>query len=75
MIMQYDNFDKEMKDYINMAINIYSTIQDKNIIQDIFRYGTQKKYEEYFFTKFDKMILSLFIAGFMIKGNLKDKLD
>ena len=75
MIMQYDNFDKEMKDYINMAINIYSTIQDKNIIQDIFRYGTQKKYEEYFFTKFDKMILSLFIAGFMIKGNLKDKLE
>lgn len=75
MIMQYDNFDKEMKDYINVAINIYSTIQNKNIIQDIFRYGTQKKYEEYFFTKFDKMILSLFIAGFMIKGNLKDKLE
>ena len=67
--MDYKNFNEETKTFMNKAMDIFSTISDMAIIQ-VVRHGSDLK--EYQFTKLDKKILSLFIAGFMVNGNLKD---
>lgn len=67
--MNYDEFNKETKIYINMAMDLYSIIKEKDIIQNVKHFGEKNNYQ---FTKLDKKILSLFIAGFMVDGNLKD---
>lgn len=67
--MNYNELSKEMQLFINKAMDIYYTIKDKDINRTVRRLINKKNYE---FTKFDKKILSLFIAGFLIDGNLKD---
>ena len=57
----YENFDNETKVYLNKAMDIYSTINDKEINKTVSLLGDKKNYT---FTKQDKKILSLFIAGF-----------
>lgn len=59
--MDYTELNKETKLFLNKAMDIYSTIEDKSIIKSV-RYGFGKKEHE--FTKLDKKVLSLFIAGF-----------
>lgn len=70
--MDYNNFNQKTKTFINKAMDIYSTISDMEIIQVVRDTATSKEYR---FTKLDKKILSLFIAGFMVDGNLKDILE
>lgn len=67
--MNYDEFNEETKIYINMAMDLYSIIKEKDIIQNVKHIREENNYQ---FTKLDKKILSLFIAGFMVDGNLKD---
>lgn len=71
--MNYDEFNEETKVYLNMVMDIYSTIKNKEIVKNIKDIVKREKYYEFF--KLDKKILSLFIAGFMIDGNLKDILS
>ena len=65
--MNYIDFKEETKAYFNKVIEIYLSIKDKNIIKQV-KDITLKEYE---YTLFDKKILSLFIAGFLVDGNLK----
>ncbi len=67
--MDYNDFSEETKEFMNRAMDIYSTIRDKEIVQNI-RYG--KEYTAYQLNKIDKKIVSLLIAGFMVDGNLKE---
>ena len=57
----YESFDDETKEYLNKAMDIYSTIKDKEINKIVSFLGDKKNYT---FTKQDKIILSLFISGF-----------
>jgi len=68
----YDQFNDETKKYINMVMDLYSTIKDKDIIRRVKHITVIDNYQ---FTKIDKKILSLFIAGFMVDGNLKEILQ
>ena len=68
--MNYNDLNEETKIFINKVMDIYSLIKDKKItvtVKDVI-----DKEIEYEFTKLDKKILSLFIAGFLINGNLND---
>lgn len=47
----YENFDDETKEYLNKAMDIYSTIKDKEIIKKVKDYV---EYKEYTFSKLDK---------------------
>ena len=67
----YENFDDETKEYLNKAMDIYSTIKDKEINKKVKDYV---EYKEYTFSKLDKKILSLFIASFYTP-NLSNILD
>lgn len=67
--MNYNEFDEETKLYLNKAMDLYFFIRNKEIIQQVQHIGQVSNYK---FTKLDKKILSLFIAGFMVDGNLKD---
>lgn len=67
--MNYSDLSQETQLFLNKAMDIYSTIKDKSInsvVKDLF---DTKNYE---FTKLDKKVLALFIAGFLIDGNLKE---
>lgn len=67
--LKYENFNEETKEYINKAMDIYSTIMSNNISK---RYPYGEKYK---FTKLDKKILSLFTASFIANGKLKELLE
>lgn len=68
MKMDYDNFNDVTKNFLNKAMDIYSTIKDEEIKKIV---GKGDSVREYTFTKVDKKILSLFISGFLVNGNLK----
>ena len=70
--MNYNELSKETKLFLNKAMDIYSTIKDKNIIQNVKYLGYAKSHE---FKKLDKKVLSLFIAGFLVDGKLKNILS
>lgn len=70
--MDYNNFDEKTRSFMNKAMDIYSTISDMEIVQLVRNFDKLKEYQ---FKKLDKKILSLFIAGFMVNGNLKDILE
>lgn len=70
--MNYDNFNEEMLNYINKVMDIYSIIKDKKIVKNVRDVLENINYE---FTKLDKKVLALFIASFLVDGNLKDILD
>ena len=65
----YKKFNDKTKLYLNKAMDIYSLIKDKIIIQKV-KDIIETKY--YTFTKLDKKVLSLFIAGFLVDENLKN---
>lgn len=67
--MNYSDLNQETQLYLNKAMDIYSLIKDKNIIRLVKDIIGTKNYE---FLKLDKKVLSLFIAGFLIDGNLKE---
>lgn len=67
--MNYNELRKETKLFLNKAMDIYSIIKDKSIIQNVKDLFTTGNHE---FTKLDKKVLSLFIAGFLVDGNLKE---
>lgn len=67
----YESFDDETKEYLNKAMDIYSTIKDKEITKEVKEFINNK---EYTFSKLDKKILSLFIACFYTP-NLSNILD
>lgn len=67
--MNYNEFIQETRLFFNRAMDIYSTIKDKSITKDVKDITRIKNYE---FTKLDKKVLSLFIAGFLVEGNLKE---
>lgn len=46
----YENFDDETKEYLNKAMDIYSTIKDKEINKKVKDYV---EYKEYTFSKLD----------------------
>ena len=66
--MNYSELSQETQTFLNKAMDIYSLKKDKSIIRSIFfMFGR----EEYELTKLDKKVLTLFIAGFLVDGNLK----
>lgn len=67
--MNYSNLSQETQLFLNKAMDIYSTIKDKSINIIVKKLSDTKNYE---FTKLDKKVVSLFIAGFLIDGNLKE---
>ena len=67
--MNYSDLSKETQLFLNKAMDIYSIIKDKSLnrtVKDII--GTK----DYEFTKLDKKVLALFIAGLLVEGNLKE---
>lgn len=70
--MKYDEFNEKTKLYINKAMELYSSIKEKDIVQYVSRFSEGNNYK---FTKTDKKILSLFIAGYMVEEDLKDILS
>ena len=75
--MSYEKFTEEMKNYLNKAMDIYSTIKDKSIEKTIDNYSIKTVHikDIHYFTKEDKKILSLFTASFLVEGDLKQILD
>lgn len=67
--MNYSDLSQETQLFLNKAMDIYSTIKDKSINCVVKGLIDTKNYE---FTKLDKKVLALFIAGFLIDGNLKE---
>lgn len=66
--MNYSDLSEETQLFLNKAMDIYSIIKDKSLnrtVKDII--GTK----DYEFTKLDKKVLALFIAGLLVEGNLK----
>ena len=51
--MNYDEFNEETKIYINMAMDLYSIIKEKDIIQNVKHIREENNYQ---FTKLDKKI-------------------
>ena len=70
--MKYSDLSQETKLFLNKAMDIYSAIEDKIIIKDLKENHTTIKYK---FQKLDKLVLALFIAGFLVDGNLKNILS
>ena len=68
-IFDYKKFNDKTKLYLNKVMDIYSLIMDKIIIQKVEKFH-EKKY--YTFTKLDKKVLSLFIAGFLVDEDIKN---
>ena len=67
--MNYSDLSEETQLFLNKAMDIYSIIKDKSLnrtVKDII--GTK----DYEFTKLDKKVLALFIAGLLMEGNLKE---
>lgn len=71
-LYEYKEFNEETKLFLNKAMDIYSTIKDSDIKKQVKYLGMTKLHT---FTKKDKKILSLYIAGFLIKSELKKILD
>lgn len=67
--MNYEQFNDETKLYYNKVMDIYFTIMDKPIEKELKNLFGETKYA---FLKFDKKILSLYIAAFLADGNLKN---
>lgn len=67
--MNYNNLSLETQLFLNKIMDIYATIKDKSLNRTVKDIIGQKNYE---FTKLDKKVLALFIAGLLIKGNLKE---
>lgn len=65
----YNDFSDETKKFLNKAMDVYSTIKEIDINQKVRSLVIIE--EDYQFTKLDKKVLSLFIAGFLVDGNLK----
>ena len=68
----YKNLDENTKKYVNKAIEIYKVLKDKDIL--IAKWALYPSYK-YKFTNFDKMLISLFISGFIAEGNLKEMIS
>ena len=71
-LYKYENFDTKTKLFLNKAMDIYSTIKNVSITKK-FKYIGMPEY--YTLSNFDKKILSLYIAGFLVNGNLKNILS
>ena len=71
-LYKYENFDTKTKLFLNKAMDIYSTIKNVSITKK-FKYIEMPEY--YTLSNFDKKILSLYIAGFLVDGNLKNILS
>ena len=67
--MNYSDLSQETQLFLNKAMDVYSTIKDKSLNKVVKNLIDTKRYE---FTKLDKKVLALFIAGFLIDGNLKE---
>lgn len=70
--MNYSDLSQETQLYLNKAMDIYSTIKDKNITKKVKNVFDTIRHD---YTKLDKKVLSLFIAGFLVDGNLKNILS
>lgn len=71
-LYKYENFDTKTKLFLNKSMDIYSTIKNVSITKK-FKYIEMPEY--YTLSNFDKKILSLYIAGFLVDGNLKNILS
>ena len=67
--MNYSDLSEETQLFLNKAMDIYATIKDKSINRTVIDLIKTKEYE---FTKLDKKVLALFIAGLLVEGNLKE---
>ena len=67
--MNYSDLSEETKLFLNKAMDIYATIKDKSLNRTVKGLIDTKDYE---FTKLDKKVLALFIAGLLVDGNLKE---
>lgn len=69
---KYDDFSLETKEFLNKAMDIYYTIKDREILtdSDYRSKGIGNK-----LTKFEKRILALFMAGYLVDGKLKTILE
>ena len=65
--MNYSDLSQETQLFLNKAMDVYSTIKDKSLNKVVEDLIDTKRYE---FTKLDKKVLALFIAGFLIDGNI-----
>lgn len=67
--MNYSNLREDTQLFLNKAMDIYSIIKDKSLNRTVNDIIGTKDYE---FTKLDKKVLALFIAGLLVEGNLKE---
>lgn len=67
--MNYSDLSGETQLFLNKAMDIYSIIKDKSLNRTVKGILGTKDYE---FTKLDKKVLALFIAGLLVEGNLKE---
>lgn len=66
--MDYSDLSSETQLFLNKAMDIYSVIKDRKISRVVNTFIDKEFYD---FTKLDKKVLSLFIAGFLVDGYLK----
>lgn len=71
--MDYNDFDYETKMYFKKAMDIYSSVKNIDLIRNVKKFDGFV--EEHLFGDFDKKILSLFAAGFLVDGNLEKMLS
>ncbi len=64
------NDAEKLLNYFKIAVNIYSTIENKVITKEINVNGPLSNPKPYTFTQVDKKALSLFLAGFLIEGSV-----
>ena len=67
--MDFNDLNQETQLFLRKAMDIYAIITHKTLNTTVKGLIDTKNYE---FTKLDKKVLSLFIAGFLFDGNLKE---
>ncbi|MGN0974276.1 MAG: hypothetical protein ACI4OT_05985 [Bacilli bacterium] len=72
-MFKYENLNDDTKKLLNKAMDIYSTIQEREIEIETMKISTGSSL--YKLNKLDKKIISIYIASFLVDGDLKNLLE
>ena len=70
-MFSYESFNKDTKEFLNKAMDIYSSIEDIEITKKIKDFNITINYT---LSKLDKKIFSMFISSFISNANLSNLL-
>lgn len=72
-MFEYNNLNEDIKKLLKKAMDIYSTIQEKEIEIEAIEFAINPRL--YKLNKLDKKIISIYIASFLTEGDLKNLFD